>query len=68
LYEESDLNPLTKMWHKVSKSPLLNHKLSEFIKLVEIVVVQVFGSIRHECTFNNVPSWRLNYGIDLAHT
>lgn len=39
LHEESDLNPLTKMWHKVFRYPLLNHKFSKFIKLAKIAVV-----------------------------
>ncbi len=53
-HEESDFNSLTKMWQKVSRSPLLNHKLSKFIKLAEIIVVQVFGFVEDECTFSIV--------------
>jgi hypothetical protein len=52
LHEESDLNPLTRMWCKVCGSPLLNHKLPKFIKFVEIIVVQVLNFIEDECTFN----------------
>jgi len=48
LHEESDSNPLTKLYHKNFRSPLFNHKLSKFIKLVEIFVVQVLGSIENE--------------------
>jgi hypothetical protein len=54
LHEESGFNPLIRMWCKVSGSPLLNHKFLEFIKLVEIIVVQVFGSIKNQHTFNIV--------------
>jgi len=54
LHEESDFNPLTKMWHKVSRFPLLNHKLSEFIKHSEIAIVQMFGFVEDECTFSIV--------------
>ncbi len=52
LWKESDLNPLTILWHKDSRSPILNDKLSKFIKIVEIAVVQVFGSIEDEHIFN----------------
>jgi hypothetical protein len=51
LWEESDLNPLTRLWHKDSRSPILNHKLSEFIKIVEFAAVQVFGSVEDEHIF-----------------
>jgi hypothetical protein len=47
LWEESDFNPLTRLWHKDSRSPILNHKLLEFIKIVEIAAIQVFGSVEH---------------------
>jgi hypothetical protein len=40
LHEESDLNPFTRMWCKVYRSPLFNHKLSEFIKFTKITLVQ----------------------------
>jgi hypothetical protein len=39
LCEENDLNPLTKFWHKVFGYLVFNHKLLEFIKLVEIATV-----------------------------
>lgn len=59
LYEESDFSPLTKMWHKVFRSPLINHKLSEFIKLVKIVVVQVLGYIQDEHIFNTMAFMKI---------
>jgi hypothetical protein len=72
LHEESDFNSLTKMWHKVYRSPFLNHKLLEFIKLVEIVVVQVFSFVEDECTFSimafmNTKLWnQLNTRLNLC--
>jgi hypothetical protein len=39
LFEENDFNPLTKLWHGVFGSLIFNHKLLEFIKLAEIVIV-----------------------------
>ncbi len=52
LREESDFNPLTRLWHKDSRSPIFNHKLLEFIKIVEIAAVQVFGFVENEHIFN----------------
>jgi hypothetical protein len=37
--EESNLNPVTRLWRKITTSLILNHKLLEFMKLTEIVVV-----------------------------
>jgi len=45
LWEDNDLNLVTQIWHKVFTSTIPNHKLFEYIKLVEIVDVQVLGSI-----------------------
>jgi hypothetical protein len=59
LYKESDLNPLTKMWHKVFRSPFINHKLLEFIKLVKIVVVQVLGYIEDERIFSTMAFMKI---------
>jgi len=39
LCEENYFNPLTKLWHGVFGSLVFNHKLLEFIKLAEIVIV-----------------------------
>lgn len=49
---ESNLNLLTQLWHKVTTSPTLNHKLSKYMKFAKIVVIQVFISIENEHTFN----------------
>jgi hypothetical protein len=48
LYEENDFNPLTKFWHRVFGFLIFNHKLLGFIKLAEIVIIQVLGSIEDE--------------------
>jgi hypothetical protein len=52
LREENDLNPFIRMWCKVSGSPFLKHKLSEFIKLAEITIILVLVFVKDECTFN----------------
>jgi hypothetical protein len=48
LWEDNNLNSVIQIWHKVFASTIPNHKLSEYIKLVEIVDVQVLGSIEDE--------------------
>jgi len=52
LWIENDLNPLTKLWCKVFSFPILNHKLLEYIKLVEIAIVQVLSLDENNQTFN----------------
>jgi hypothetical protein len=37
--EDSSLNPMTMFWRKITASPIFNHKLLEYMKLIEIVVV-----------------------------
>jgi hypothetical protein len=39
LWEENNFNPLTRLWHKVFKYLIFNHKLLEFIKIAEIIVI-----------------------------
>jgi hypothetical protein len=68
LHEENDLNPLTRMWCKVFGSTLLNHKLLEFIKLTEIIVVQMFGFVENEHTFNIVAFMKSKLRNYLTHT
>jgi hypothetical protein len=50
LCEDSKLNLVSKLWHKVICCATFNHIFFEFIKLVEIVVIQMFGSIEDEQT------------------
>jgi hypothetical protein len=68
LHEENDFNPLTKMWCKVFWSLFLNHKLLKFIKFTEIIVVQLFGSIENEHTFNIVAFMKTKLNNYLTHT
>jgi hypothetical protein len=50
--QENNLNPLIELWCKVTTSPIFNERLSEYMKLVEIATIQVFGSIEDDHTFN----------------
>jgi hypothetical protein len=53
-WKENDLDPLTNLWCEVFSFPILNHKLLEYIKLVEIAIVQVLSSDKNNQTFNIV--------------
>jgi hypothetical protein len=37
--EKSSLIPTTRLWCKITTSPILNHELLEYMKLTEIIVV-----------------------------
>jgi hypothetical protein len=52
--EPWDRNPLTKLWQKVSQNSLMVQCLSEFMKLAEIAVTAVFGSVEDERTFSTL--------------
>jgi hypothetical protein len=43
-----EVNPLTKFWHTIKANQLFCHVFFEYVKLVEIVVVHVFGSMEDE--------------------
>jgi hypothetical protein len=54
LHEKDHLNPRMRLWCKTSISIVLNLNLSEYIKLAEIIVIQVIGLVENEQTFNIV--------------
>lgn len=66
LWEENNLNLITKLWHKITINPILNHKLSKFMKLVEIEVVQVFGLIENKHILTLWTSWKI--GCEISWT
>jgi hypothetical protein len=68
LHEENDFNPHTRLWCKVYGSPLLNHKLLKFIKMIEIIVIQVFGFVKNEHMFNIVAFMKTKLQNYLTHT
>jgi len=43
-----DVNPLTQLWHILLAFRVLACALPEYFKLVEIAMVQVFGSVEDE--------------------
>jgi hypothetical protein len=54
MQEAFNMNPIIQMWLKVQFSPLLILELNEYLKVVEIVMVQVLGSMEDERTFKNL--------------
>jgi hypothetical protein len=48
------VNPIIRMWSRIQSSSLLVLKVNEYIKVAEIVMVQVLGSVEDERTFSNL--------------
>ncbi len=51
MVEPFDINPVTKLWVKINNNGLLTQKLSEYLKLVENVVVSMSKCVKDEQTF-----------------
>jgi hypothetical protein len=49
-----DLNPLTKLLRTFSSSQILEHQILEYIKLVELAIVQVIGIVKDERCFSTL--------------
>ena len=49
-----DVNLVSKLWQKLGCNGLLLSKLSEFMRLVEIVITNVMGSVEDERTFSSL--------------
>ncbi len=50
-----DVNPLTQLWRTIEASQVLRTGMLEYLKVVKITIVQVFGSIEDECTSQHWP-------------
>ena len=48
------LNPLTRLWRRIETNGLLRQKLSEYLKIAELAVVTVLGSVEDERTFSTL--------------
>jgi hypothetical protein len=51
--EVKDVNPIVQMWLKIIFSSILVYKLNEYLKIVEIALVHVLGSVEDEKSFND---------------
>jgi hypothetical protein len=49
-----DTNPLTKMWCLVTTSQVLVYNFLEYVKLVEMAMVQIVGSVEDERCFSTL--------------
>jgi hypothetical protein len=56
LHEDNKLNPIARLWQKVSTPTIFNHKLFEYMKFAKIVTIQILGSIEDECIFKKIVS------------
>jgi hypothetical protein len=64
--EENDLNPSTKLWHKVFGYLVFNHKLLKFIELAKIGTIEVLGFVEDERTFNTVNFMKIRLWNQLS--
>ena len=49
-----DINPVTRIWRTISASRVLSHGFPEYLKLAEIALVHVIGSVEDERVFSSV--------------
>jgi hypothetical protein len=67
LREENQLNPFMRFWCKISTSIVLNFNFLEYIKLAEIIVVQIMGQLKTSGHLTLLFSWKTNYATVWAH-
>ncbi len=53
-----DINLLTKLWKTFSSFQIFEQKIFEYIKLVELAVVQVIGLVEDEWCFSTFTSMK----------
>ena len=52
--EPRDENPLTKVWVRIGQNALMLSRLSEYIKVAEIAIAVVLGSLEDKRTFSTL--------------
>jgi len=52
--EPWDQNPLTNVWILIGQNALMLNRLFEFIKVAEIVILEVLGNVEDERTFSTL--------------
>jgi hypothetical protein len=50
-----DVKPLTQLWRTIKASQVLRMGMLEYLKVVKIIIVQVLGNIKDECTSQHWP-------------
>jgi hypothetical protein len=63
LRENNQLNPLTKLWCKISTFVVLNFNLLEYIKLVKLLLSKLLGQLKTNEHLTLLPSWKTNCTI-----
>jgi diphthamide synthase subunit DPH2 len=48
------INPVMRMWLSIDGNSFLRHSLSEYLKVVEIGIAIVLGSVQDERTFSTI--------------
>ncbi len=51
-----DVNQVTKLWRTLTSFQILENKILEYMKLVELAVVQVIGVVEDEHYFSMLTS------------
>jgi len=62
MHKPFDVNPITKFYRIFISFQILKNKIPKYIKLVELVIVQVIGSVENKhcfsmLTFMTTKSW-----------
>jgi hypothetical protein len=49
-----DINPVTRCWRTIDNNAMLRHGLSKYLKVAEIAIAMVLGSVQDERTFSTI--------------
>ena len=52
--EDLPTNPMTRLWHHIEANSVLQHKLSKYMKITELAVVTILGSVEDKRTFSTL--------------
>jgi hypothetical protein len=69
-----DTNPIIKLWMTITNNSLLCQHLNEYMKLIEITIISMFGSVEDERIFsilafmkNKLRNQLETFGYDYSH-
>jgi antitoxin component of MazEF toxin-antitoxin module len=58
MVEQFDINIMTKLWVTINNNDLITQQLSEYLKLVEIVMMSMLRFTKDEWTFSTLAFMR----------
>ncbi len=64
--QKMNLNPMFCLWMKLFTNALLCVMFNKFMKVVELVVVQIMGIVEDEKAFNNMAFMKTSFTINCA--